>query len=88
NFFEAGGNSLLLVEAHGRLRRALGRELTLVELMRHPTIDSLSRYLAQDAPPAAGGERGRAQERGKSQRLAFARQKEMADRARQRPPAS
>jgi natural product biosynthesis luciferase-like monooxygenase protein/FkbM family methyltransferase len=88
NFFEAGGNSLLLVEAHGRLRRALGREVTLVELMRHPTIESLARYLAQGAPPAGGGEQGEARERGKSQRLAFTRQKELAERARRRPPAS
>ena len=53
NFFEVGGNSLLLVEAHGRLRRALGRELTLVELMRHPTVGSLARYLGEGGAPAA-----------------------------------
>lgn len=47
NFFEAGGNSLLLVQAHGRLHRALGRGLTLVELMRHPTIATLALYLSE-----------------------------------------
>jgi FkbM family methyltransferase len=58
NFFEVGGNSLLLVEAHGRLRRALGRDLTLVELMRHPTVASLARYLGEsEAGAGRAGER-------------------------------
>jgi aryl carrier-like protein len=80
NFFEVGGNSLLLVEAHGRLRRVLERDLTLVEVMRHPTIESLARYLAQrvEGEPTTSG--ATAQTRGQSQRLAFRRQK--AARAR------
>jgi natural product biosynthesis luciferase-like monooxygenase protein/FkbM family methyltransferase len=90
NFFAAGGNSLLLVEAHGRLRRTLEREVTLVELMRYPTIDSLARHLAAGAaggrPPAAGSPNPAA-ERGKTQRLAFSRQEALAARARGRQPA-
>jgi natural product biosynthesis luciferase-like monooxygenase protein/FkbM family methyltransferase len=83
NFFEIGGNSLLLVEAHGRLRQAVGREVTLVELMRYPTIESLSRFLGQD--DGGGGERARhekAQDRGRSQRAGL----ERLARGRQRPP--
>jgi natural product biosynthesis luciferase-like monooxygenase protein/FkbM family methyltransferase len=85
NFFEVGGNSLLLVEAHGRLRRALERDLTLVELMRHPTIDSLARHLAQQGESETPASGAKGQARGQSQRLAFTRQK--AARTRPRPPA-
>jgi FkbM family methyltransferase len=80
NFFEAGGNSLLLVEAHARLRRALDRDVTLVDLMRHPTVSSLARYLGQapgqSAAPAAARPaeaRRRLDERMAKQRRAFGR---------------
>ena len=54
NFFETGGNSLLLMQAHGQLREQLGRDLSLVDLMRHPTISSLAQFLTQTAGAAAG----------------------------------
>jgi len=47
NFFEAGGSSLLLVQVHARLKRALGREITMVQLFRHPTIQALARFLEE-----------------------------------------
>jgi natural product biosynthesis luciferase-like monooxygenase protein/FkbM family methyltransferase len=46
NFFEVGGSSLLLVQIHARLREALGREITMVQLFRHPTIRALARFVA------------------------------------------
>ena len=42
NFFEAGGNSLLLVRIHERLRAQLGVELTVIELFEYPTIRGLA----------------------------------------------
>ncbi len=45
NFFEAGGNSLLLVQVHAQLKAALGREVTLVQLFRYPTVQSLAAFL-------------------------------------------
>jgi acyl carrier protein len=45
NFFEVGGSSLLLVRIHARLREALGREVTMVQLFRNPTVQSLARFL-------------------------------------------
>ncbi|MFL6199525.1 MAG: MupA/Atu3671 family FMN-dependent luciferase-like monooxygenase [Thermoanaerobaculia bacterium] len=71
NFFEAGGNSLLLVEAHGRLRRALGRELTLVDLMRHPTVSSLAQHLGQTPGASAPAARQKLDERMAKQRRAL-----------------
>ena len=50
NFFDLGGNSLLLLKARVRLEEVLGVEIPAVELFRHPTVALLARYLA---PPAA-----------------------------------
>ncbi|MEM1254707.1 MAG: amino acid adenylation domain-containing protein [Cyanobacteria bacterium P01_H01_bin.21] len=46
NFFELGGNSLLLVRAHAAIQEKLGLTLSVVELFAHPTIKDLSDYLA------------------------------------------
>ncbi len=53
NFFDLGGNSLLLVDIEGRLREALGREVPIAEIFRNPTIHGLARALAiQEREPA------------------------------------
>jgi amino acid adenylation domain-containing protein len=52
NFFESGGSSLLIVKLHGRLLEALGREIPVMELFRHTTIDALARKLSEAPPPA------------------------------------
>jgi FkbM family methyltransferase len=59
NFFDLGGHSLLLARVHARLREALGAEITIVELFRHPTVESLARRLAGAALPGLPGEGGR-----------------------------
>jgi amino acid adenylation domain-containing protein len=48
NFFDLGGHSLLLAQAHSKLRAALNPQLTLVDLFRYPTISALATYLSQD----------------------------------------
>lgn len=45
NFFELGGNSLVMVRVHQALTEQLGRDLPLVKLFAHPTVRSLARYL-------------------------------------------
>jgi amino acid adenylation domain-containing protein len=45
NFFDLGGNSLLIVQAHSRLQAALGREMSLLELFKNPTISLLAQAL-------------------------------------------
>jgi aryl carrier-like protein len=55
NFFELGGTSLGVAQVHSRLREALGRDLSLVDLFRHPTVGALARHLApaaEEAEPA------------------------------------
>lgn len=48
NFFDLGGNSLLLSEMQTKLAQTLKRELAIVELFNHPTVDSLARFLSTD----------------------------------------
>ena len=55
NFFEIGGNSLLLVQVHGQLQEMVKREFPLVELFNHPTVLSVAEYLSSEpAEPPAG----------------------------------
>ncbi|MEE1928325.1 amino acid adenylation domain-containing protein [Streptomyces sp. TRM 70351] len=60
NFFDLGGNSLLLVAAQSAVNRAFGCEIPVVDLFAHPTVRALARHLsaltgpqAADAPAAA-----------------------------------
>jgi len=50
NFFELGGNSLLLVRLNGNLISTLGREISITEMFRYPTVASLAGYLAGQSP--------------------------------------
>jgi amino acid adenylation domain-containing protein len=53
NFFELGAHSLLLVRAHARLREALSRELTVIDLFRHASVGALARHLlSQEERPS------------------------------------
>ena len=45
NFFDLGGHSLLMLKVHSRLRVTLGRNISLVELFRYPSISTLAVYL-------------------------------------------
>jgi acyl carrier protein len=47
NFFDLGGNSLLLAKVHSKLRAALNRDIQIVELFKYTTIYSLAKYLSE-----------------------------------------
>ncbi|WP_433414390.1 amino acid adenylation domain-containing protein [Microtetraspora malaysiensis] len=53
NFFEIGGHSLAMAAVQARLKAAIGREVPIVELFRHPTIRALAAHL-----DGAGGSPG------------------------------
>jgi acyl carrier protein len=53
NFFDLGGNSLLLVQVQSRLQAAFEREVAVLDLFSHPTVGTLARHLAPSAEPAA-----------------------------------
>jgi amino acid adenylation domain-containing protein len=77
SFFDLGGHSLLMLRVHTQLRGLLG-ELPLLDLFRHPTIESLARHLShpEDKPSErfeevqrrARSQRGRNRDRSLAQR--------------------
>ncbi|MEO3752518.1 non-ribosomal peptide synthase/polyketide synthase [Streptomyces sp. B6B3] len=54
NFFDVGGNSLLLAALQSRLEAALGRRLPIFRLFEFPTVRGLARWLDGESTPAAG----------------------------------
>jgi medium-chain acyl-[acyl-carrier-protein] hydrolase len=54
NFFELGGNSLLMIQAYGKLRQATSTTLSVLDLFRYPTI----RLLAKAMEPTRIGPAG------------------------------
>jgi amino acid adenylation domain-containing protein len=54
NFFELGGNSLLLIRLHERMRGELpGAALALLDLFRHPTVRALAERAGNGSAPSA-----------------------------------
>jgi amino acid adenylation domain-containing protein len=51
NFFDLGGNSLLLVTAQSAVNSAFGTDLSVVDLFAHPTVRDLARHLATRTDP-------------------------------------
>ncbi len=47
NFFDLGGDSLLQVQVRTKLREVLKQDLSLIDLFRYPTINSLANSLVQ-----------------------------------------
>jgi amino acid adenylation domain-containing protein len=48
NFFDIGGHSLLMVRVYSKLREALNKGLSMIDLFRYPTVSSLAKYLSQE----------------------------------------
>ncbi|HSE16100.1 MAG TPA: amino acid adenylation domain-containing protein [Pyrinomonadaceae bacterium] len=61
NFFDLGGNSLLLARIHSKLRAALQRDIKIVELFKHSTIHSLAKYLSETEATSVLHDSGREQ---------------------------
>ena len=87
SFFEIGGNSLAAVRLHSRLCKVLGREIPIVTLFRHPTIESLARSLAEKVPaPREQGQEARARTELRRESLRQAQQARSQLRGRKRQP--
>ncbi|MFE0593172.1 AMP-binding protein [Micromonospora echinospora] len=54
NFFDAGGDSLLMIRLSGVLRRAFDRDVDVVDLFRLPTIRDMAAHLAPPVAVASG----------------------------------
>ena len=48
NFFDLGGHSMLLVRIQGKLSEAFNREISIIELFKYPTVNTLAKYVAQE----------------------------------------
>ncbi|HEX7031239.1 MAG TPA: condensation domain-containing protein, partial [Gammaproteobacteria bacterium] len=72
NFFDAGAQSLALIEIHERLQKSLDRQFPIVMLFRHPSVSVLAAYLRGEDESAADGI-----ERGAQQRAALMRRRMM-----------
>jgi len=46
-FFELGGQSILLVRTQTKLQQMFNQEISIVELLRYPTINTLAKYLEE-----------------------------------------
>jgi amino acid adenylation domain-containing protein/FkbM family methyltransferase len=53
NFFALGGNSLLLAQVCGKLRRTVSRDVSVIELFKYPTVRALTRHLSGNAQAEA-----------------------------------
>ncbi|HEY1016837.1 MAG TPA: amino acid adenylation domain-containing protein [Herpetosiphonaceae bacterium] len=53
NFFDLGGHSLLMVQAHKALGERLPQPISLLEMFRRPTISTLAAYFTPDDTQAA-----------------------------------
>jgi acyl-CoA synthetase (AMP-forming)/AMP-acid ligase II/predicted RNA methylase/acyl carrier protein len=84
NFFDIGANSLMMVKASVRLREALGRKVSLVQLFQFPSVRSLSAALGADAPANATAKQ--APERAQVRKDAMQRRRELRQGAR--PPVT
>ena len=75
NFFDLGGDSLLLVAVHSQLQKRLNREIQVTDLFDQTTIRTLAKHLS-----VSGGEVksfDAVQDRAQKQRAAFAKQREL-----------
>ena len=69
NFFDLGCHSLMLAQVAIRLSGVLGREVPVVALFEHPTVEALARHLSPEAKGSALAESAR---RGQRQRRMLA----------------
>ena len=74
NFFDIGGDSLLLVAVHSNLQKMLQMEIAVTDLFEFTTIRTLGRHLSEKKPAAPSF--SAVQEQAQKQRQAFARERE------------
>ena len=80
-FFDLGGNSLMMVQAEGRLRAALGRSVSIVELFRFPTVRGLAAHLDASSGGDNAAVQGEANDRARARRDGLRRRRELREGA-------
>ncbi len=74
NFFDAGGTSLLALQARQQIEQTTMLELSNTDIFRFPTVRALARHLSAQKG-AAGRAEGAGLERGRARRQAMARRR-------------
>lgn len=74
NFFDLGGDSLLLADARAKLEKKLNIEIAITDMFEFPTVRSLARHLRKKSSVEPSFVE--AQQRAQKQRAAFARKHE------------
>ncbi len=77
NFFDLGGDSLLLVAVHSQLQKLLQHEVQITDLFEYVTVRSLARHLGESAPKIQTFTA--AQEQAKKQREALSKKRLMKE---------
>jgi acyl carrier protein len=80
NFFELGGHSVLMVQLQAKLRKALKREISIIELFKYSTISTLAAHLGREE--ADGGESGPSDERVEARKTSRKRRRALRQSAR------
>jgi amino acid adenylation domain-containing protein len=70
NFFDLGGHSLRMAQVHRKLREKIQRDLSMLEMFKYPTINSLAQYLSEgekeSISPQKNGDRFERMQEGKN----------------------
>jgi acyl carrier protein len=48
NFFDLGGHSLQMIQAHAKVREVFNRDISMLEMFQYPTIKLVARFLSRD----------------------------------------
>jgi acyl carrier protein len=71
NFFDLGAHSITVMQVNGKLREALNRDISLIDLFRYPTVRSLAKHLSagdDESADTQGADRARMRQRMMGQR--------------------
>jgi amino acid adenylation domain-containing protein len=74
NFFDLGGHSLLMAQAHSKLCEVVDRNVSIMEMFKYPTISSLAKYLSEESEEKSSV--GQSRDRVNKQKEAINRQKQ------------
>ena len=81
NFFDLGGHSVLLVQAHARLKASVRADLPIVALLQYPTVRALARHLSGGGDADAQKASNEIADRARKQREAQMRRRQLAGRS-------
>ena len=84
NFFDLGGHSLLLAQAHSKMRNIFHHDVALVDLYRYPTISLLTRHITGEQAPTPFQQ---TEERAENRRESLKRQRDIRKERRNGNPA-